>query len=48
MIFNPTYGKLILDYKGEYVPWTLDEKAWIYEVVLGEEKDWYKLATRFG
>jgi hypothetical protein len=25
--FNPTYGKLVFDYKGEYVPWTQNERG---------------------
>ena len=25
--FNPSYGKLVFDYKGEYVPWTQNERG---------------------
>jgi hypothetical protein len=27
VIFNPSYGKLVFDYKGEYVPWTQNERG---------------------
>lgn len=27
ILFNSTYGKLVFDYKGEYVPWTQNERG---------------------
>jgi DNA helicase HerA-like ATPase len=27
MAFNSTYGKLVFDYKGEYIPWTKNERG---------------------